>query len=77
MIRIVNAYTDTHYGSAPDVKSAEQFMRNNLLKRAAVHDRRLALIEDYLRIEDKGRGEKDVIYVYDARGTKFEVGYGS
>ena len=71
MIRIVNAYTDTHYGSAPDVKSAEQFMRNNLLKRAAIHDRRLA------SAEDKGRGEKDVIYVYDARGTKFEVGYGS
>ena len=71
MIRIVNAYTGTHYGSAPDVKSAEQFMRNNLLKRAAIHDRRLA------SAEDKGRGEKDVIYVYDACGTKFEVGYGS
>lgn len=71
MIRIVNAYTDTYYGSAPDVKSAKQFMRNNLLKRAAIHDRRQA------SFEDKGLGAKDVIYVYDACGTKFEVGYGS
>jgi hypothetical protein len=71
MIRIVNAYTDTLYGSAPDVKSAEQFMRNNLLKRAAIHDRRLASV---VKI---GRDEKGIIFVYDARGTKFEVGYGS
>lgn len=64
MIRIVNAYTDTHYGSAPDVKSAEQFMRNNLLKHASV--------------ESHNRIEKDVIFVYDACGTKFfEIGYGS
>ena len=63
MIRIVNAYTDTHYGSAPDVKSAEQFMRNNLLKRAPYGEH--------------NRNTEDVIYVYDARGTKFEVGYGS
>ena len=58
-------------GTSPDVKSAEQFMRNNLLKRAAIHDRRLA------SAEDNGNDEKDVILVYDARGTKFEVGYGS
>jgi hypothetical protein len=42
-----------------------------LLKDAAVHDRRLA------SAKDKGHDEKDVIYVYDACGTKFEVGYGS
>jgi len=63
MIRIVNAYTSTSYGVAPSVKSAEQMMRNMLLKAAPA--------------ESHSHNDKDTIYVYDACGTIFHTHFGS